>query len=643
MNVERYQQKIIKKYTKIIDESKGSFEEIFNANFSHNIYPIVEYSQNGEIIKVSYPEMKQRIINFSYYLTSKLNGEKDKYIALNIDNSPEWIMSFWAILMSGNKPYLLNLRHPETLIKKGLEDLKIECSIDKGETNKYGLKSLQIPDKLENAPSDYQYNFADEIAISTSATSMEQKVCFYSGKEILAQLKNTKPVLNETKEVRRTYNKTIKLLAFLPFYHIFGLITVYFWFTFFGYTIVLLNDYSSQTILSTIKKHGVTHIFSVPLFWHTIEDEINKQVSSRDEKTREKFKEGIEQSIKVQSKYGRLGLKLARRGFKEIRASLFGDSVQLCISGGSYLRNSSLRLINALGYPLYCGYGTTEIGITSVELSSNINDRLKNSVGYPLPSVSYRINDGVLEVKGDSTCHKIMINGVEHQVEEYFVTQDVVHQDETGRYYIDGRKSDIVIADNGENINPDIIEEMFNLSRYPVNTFSILGLANKEAKESLSLVIELKKDATLKDEKAIREYIETINNQLDMTQRVKNIYFTFDQIKNPNAIKVSRKYLLTHLKGGDIKLISSLEENKKEYQKTELTEILIKLFAEALNMDANKIQPNSHFVYDLSGTSLDYFNLLALVNERFNLNLSFDINNPLVCVADFEKYIRENQ
>ena len=80
-------------------------------------------------------------------------------------------------------------------------------------------------------------------------------------------------------------------------------------------------------------------------------------------------------------------------------------------------------------------------------------------------------------------------------------------------------------------------EEMFNLSRYPVNTFSILGLANKEAKESLSLVIELKKDATLKDEKSIREYIETINNQLDMTQRVKNIYFTFDQIKNPNAIK----------------------------------------------------------------------------------------------------------
>ena len=50
MNVERYQQGIIKKYTKLIEESSGSFEEIFNINFSHNKYPIVEYSKDGEII-----------------------------------------------------------------------------------------------------------------------------------------------------------------------------------------------------------------------------------------------------------------------------------------------------------------------------------------------------------------------------------------------------------------------------------------------------------------------------------------------------------------------------------------------------------------------------------------------------------------
>ena len=121
MNVERYQQKIIKKYTKLIDESNGTFEDIFNGNFSHDIYPIVEYSEDGRIIKISYPEMKRRIISFSYYLTNKLNNKRDMFIAINLENSPEWIMAFWGILMSGNKPYLMNLRHPDTLIKKSLK------------------------------------------------------------------------------------------------------------------------------------------------------------------------------------------------------------------------------------------------------------------------------------------------------------------------------------------------------------------------------------------------------------------------------------------------------------------------------------------------------------------------------------------
>ena len=53
----------------------------------------------------------------------------------------------------------------------------------------------------------------------------------------------------------------------------------------------------------------------------------------------------------------------------EVTDSLFGKSVLFCISGGSYIKEDTLRLINGLGYPLYNGYGMTEAGVTSVELS----------------------------------------------------------------------------------------------------------------------------------------------------------------------------------------------------------------------------------------------------------------------------------
>ena len=40
-----------------------------------------------------------------------------------------------------------------------------------------------------------------------------------------------------------------------------------------------------------------------------------------------------------------------------------------------------LRTINGLGYPLYNGYGMTEIGVTSVELSPDVKQRLLGYIG----------------------------------------------------------------------------------------------------------------------------------------------------------------------------------------------------------------------------------------------------------------------
>ena len=114
--------------------------------------------------------------------------------------------------------------------------------------------------------------------------------------------------------------------------------------------------------------------------------------------------------------------------------------------------------------------------------------------------------------------------------------------------------------------------------------------------------------------------------------------------KNPNAIKVSRKYVLHHLEKKDITLFKSLEETKvADTEYDDLTNELINIFADALRMKKENIKPDSHFLYDLNGTSLDYFNLLAMLNERYNLNLAFDIDNPLVCVNDFKKYIEEKR
>ena len=628
-------------YTRKLRNSKPTLENIFEDNFSHKDFPIFEYDEGNKTIKVSYREAKDRIRYLAYQIETTFNV-KGKFIGLNIDNSPNWVIAFWGILMSGNKPYLINLRHPKELTKSILNTLNVEYLVSDENLDDFGLKSIHISVGFEKIDENHTFNFANEIAISTSGTAMKEKICIYTGEEILAQLSNTEYVLNKTKEVKRMYKKTIKLLAFLPFYHIFGLITVYFWFTYFGYTLVFLNDYSPNTILHTIRKHEVTHVFAVPLLWHTIEDEIRKQVHQKGEELENKFNNGIKKINKIQNFNYSLGIMIARHSLKEVRNSLFGDSVKFCITGGSYVRESTLELMSGIGYPLYNGYGTSEIGITSVELSKKPRDRMLNSVGMPLPSVTYKIENGTLHVKGKSTCHSIIILGEEEKPGEWFDTLDVAHVDKTGRYYIDGRKSDLIISENGENVNPDDIEKNFNFSNFPVLYFSVIGLNEKQ--DDISLVIEPSKKLLKEEIEAIKRYVFSVNDSLPLTHRIKNFYISYDDIQNKNAIKVSRTYLKNGIAKGSIKLLPLEDADKQdEYESSDLTEVLIAIFAEAIGLDKSQIKPESHFLYDLNGSSLDYFALLSLVNERFGTNISFNPDDPLVCVKDFEKYIKEHQ
>ena len=399
--------KIVNTRVKALNNSNLDLEAIYNVMFSNKKYIFAEDNNGYRITKYSYGDVDKKIKDIAYSINELHKDLTDKYIGISIDTSIEWIYLFWGIILSNNKPFLINLRHPKELTNAIIDDLNIEYVI--GKDLGYNAKVIDIDTLNLEAPLDYKFSFSNELCLSTSATTLKRKVVFYTGLELSNQILNVKEVLRCNKQVKKHYKNSIKLLVFLPLYHIFGLVAVYIWFCFFGRTLVFLKDYSSSTILNTIKMHKVTHVFSVPLFWHSIEKEILKEVSKKDKKTQDKFFKGMEKTIKLQKRFPNLGLKLSKKGMKEITDNLFGRQVKFMISGGSYIKDSTLKLINSLGYPLYNGYGMSEIGITSVELG-NITDRLKNSIGKPLPSVEYKIVDDILYVKGKSISHKIMIN-----------------------------------------------------------------------------------------------------------------------------------------------------------------------------------------------------------------------------------------
>ena len=629
-----------------LKESDQTLKSIFEIIHHQDERIFCEYLDAFAIKDVQYAYFKNYVKKTAQYLLNKGLKPNHQYVGLLMDNSLNWVALFWAILMIGGKPVLLNKKLPISVNQDIAKILKIkdvisDSHVEDSFTNALYFENLQklIPE-IEELKEIEQEEWEDEIVLNTTATTMNYKICVYKGSNIYAAIMNAKGVLRDNKNVKEHYEQRLKLLAFLPFYHIFGLMADYFWFAIFGRTFVFLKDYSSDTIIKTIQRHKITHVFGVPLLWNTIAKELKKKINQLPEKKKNKAWKGIRFCYRLQKLFPNYGRRVANKLLKEIQTPLFGDSVLFCISGGGSIPKETLYLINAIGYPLYNGYGSTEMGITSVELRHNVKYRTLGTVGRPLDSLNYKIQDGELLIKGTSTCHKIIYkDGSEELInnDEWYHTGDNFKADKKGYYFATGRKDDVFVGANGEKINPDEIEEnvlLTSVIRYCFTTY----------KGELSLILQVSKHNYLVKAELISNEVKACLSLLkEKGYQIDRVYYTFDNIANENAIKVSRKLLERMLDNNEVKLedfksFTSLSNEHHDDLNNEITNRLKKLFAEVLGKDIKEISDDSDFFLDLGGTSLDYMALLLKIEQEFEIAISFK-EKSFSTIKEFYNYL----
>lgn len=641
--MKREYKQIIKTNREALLGSEKDFASIYSIMFRFRGNVFSEYDDGFRIRKYTYGEVSDMIERAAGSLYARI-GASHGFVGLEAENCIEWIIAFWAILRSGNKPYLVNCRHPKNLSNGIIRTLGIKTvlSMKKGELEADYISIPSLLGESEKAPAEL---FENEIALSTSATTLKETICYYGGREIAEHILNSVHIVKENQLAASHYNGELKQLAFLPFYHVFGLFAVYFWFSFYARTFVFLRDYSPETILKTCRKHKVTHIFAVPMLWHTIEDKLKKELSQKDEKTRKKFERGMKLSFLLQNAFPTLGGHIARRIMRDVTDKLFGDSVRFCISGGSYIRGSALELINGIGYPLYNGYGMSEVGIASVELRPKPKYRLENSIGRPFPTVKYRLNsDETLSVAGSSVCNRITVSGETSEIYEWYDTGDIV-EEKNGYFYIKGRKGDLVIGEGGENINPDIIERHFPLSG--CKQLSVLGIGSG-GNEALSMVIQISEYASAEKLKATVDELYRINDTLPSAIRIRQFFVTCDQIMPPNAIKVSRPYLLREIDNGNITLrtvsemLAGLPKNVEGGINPQIAEKVRAAVAEVLGMTAGEIGNDAHFINDLGASSLQYFAIAGILSKEFGITAESGTDNLFYTVRECTEFIERS-
>lgn len=606
----------------LLQNTDKSFKSIFELMFQDRDFVMFEWTDGSRIKKLTYGQVKDSIEAVACFLNDKLKDlKKGAMVGLYAQNSVKWVQVFWAILKCGFIPVLLNTKLEKNRLVQSLEPYNIDVIISDRE--QFDVKTLIIDEILEATVDHIVDNWENKIAVMSSGTTLEAKLCVYDGECFYYQLLDSAQIIKTSKDIKKHYEGNLKQLMFLPLYHIFGLAAMFMWFAFFSRSFVLLKDQSPETILLTIRKHKVTHIFAVPLFWETVYKKFKQTLRTQDEKTIKKANTGLKLVKKFKSVW--LGKKL----FKPVRDKIFGESICFLISGGSAISSEILTFFNSIGYHLANGYGMSEIGIASVELSAKFKDLTDCSVGKPFGHYEYRIgDDGCLYVRGLSMAREIYINGKKEVLEDgWYKTKDNARS-ENGRYFIIGRQDDMIVGPDGENINPAWFEKQIYLE--DTEDLCILNLNNKP-----TLLVSISKYKSMEQLESIKEKARQELIRLEIASIIKNIEFTKEALLQGNDFKINRRKLQ------NIKLVDFDEEFNNEDEDDEIASTIKNLFAKALSVDAKEIKNNAHFFFDLNGSSLDYFSLLTSVQTEFSVDFPQKESQSLYTVNDFINYIQK--
>ena len=604
---------------------------------------------NNRIKKYKYSKMDENVKKYALYLSNKIKKEGTNRVVLKVANCPSWGEIFWALLMSGYVPVLVDAKLPrENVINLANQAKAIAIISD--DNHEYTINKVRLDNILQNAKEEMSNpSWADEVIFSSSGTTGDAKLMVFNGENFVNQICCSLKMTEESLDIM--YPKKvgqIKILAMIPFHHIFGFVAVFLWYTFYGTTLVFPKSNTPTDLLSICQKTGITHVYSVPLFWDSLALSIKRKFAMQSEDKQKLLEKMMAYNLGEMSAQ-EAGFASKKIVADKIKSMILGKHVRYCISGGGYLSNETLRAINGLGYPLYNGYGMTEVGVTSVELSPNVKQRLLGYIGKPLNGVEYKVNEGDNEllIKSPTIHIREIIAGVEKETvldNGYFHTGDIVNKGETG-YIMKGRMKDVIINANGENIFPDELEIYFK-DLPNVTNLSVLGVVNKDKAlhEDIVLVLELD-DKTSED--ALKELEATIKGiKLPHDTKIDAVYLAKNRLPMANNMKVKRFAIKKEIENGSNKyvLINSKKVSSKTRKLSEeaLTKILPpvrELFSKILVLPTFKIDDEDHWINDLGGDSMNYVELVQEVDRYFDIEVPEEQYGKLTCVNDFVEEI----
>lgn len=226
---------------------------------------------------------------------------------------------------------------------------------------------------------------------------------------------------------------------------------------------------------------------------------------------------------------------------KEVLAKeVFGGKLHTICSGGAYLDPDYYDRFAEYGITILQGYGMTEC---SPVISTNLPwDNRKGSVGKLMPNLEAKVVDDELWVKGSSVMmgyYKMPEETAETLQDGWLKTGDLARLDEDNYIYITGRRKNLIILANGENVSPEELEN--ELSRSDLVKEILVREKDKVIEAEIFPDLEYAEKHGIEDVRgALQALIDEFNKEMPVYKRIYSLVVRDEEFVKTAAKKIKR-------------------------------------------------------------------------------------------------------
>lgn len=604
-----------------------SLKDLYNLSLKNgkNTVALLE-EKDGHGYEITYSKLDTYVKGATRLLIEKI--DRPGILALQVPNGSHFAVFFWAILASGHDVLLLDARAPEELVRHLMKETGAVAYV--GDKEMEGVQCIS-PSQLcfHSYEGDVDTEWANGYVLCTSGTTALSRAFYFDGDAICDQFRALTGLLETSDRWGRELVQE-RSLAFLPFHHVMGFTTVFLLTQVMGNTMVFPKTMAPEEVLDACRKHRVTQLISIPLFWNSVARTVRGRWKMMGKEVEAKLAHALEESLRIQKKHGRAGQEMINKiVMPKLREQLFGNDMQLLCTGGGYIPRESLELFNGLGYYFVNGYGVTETGIISVTSSEDVEKRLEGTVGKPFFEDSVTISpEGEILVEGDYLHKGHFVGGELIPRDKVFVTGDKGEFTADGSLVIRGRSKEIIFNDSGENVYPDEIESYFE-GLPSVATLSVIG-RKEELYDVVALILFAEKAPGQEELMLLGESIMKRNRTLPVYKQVREVYLSKVAPPLSATMKVKRgklKEMLENEPDNFLRLDQLLGKAKPEaapggHELNKIKRHLKEEFAKVLFLEPDEIPEDAHFILDLGGDSLNSLTLLNEVERHYQIMIS---------------------